>query len=592
MKHLFIFTVTPVQSFIAEARKVRDLAAGSQMLSHFIDSAIKYLIHEGYSNKDTDIIFPSVDLDNKPNRLLAFINTEDPERLGENLERYIRNEVFLAGARDKLKEYYPQHLEAAVGQLESFLKIYWVAIPHSGDYMVENQKVERLLGGIKNLRPFDQFTETGRKCSVNGAYNVTIFKKNESGEEPSWLGYTKDVEIYQYSDDRKISKKRLGPGEGLCTLSLYKRVYLPDESDSFDATCQVAYLDTVKEINKDSDAKDILLKLQDYDEQYVYDDAIIKERGENRAEITRLQRRLKDFCKDEKLKIAKYYAVLVFDADKMGDWLAGKKLANPQRDQLRFQKELSMLFGEFARFAKDYVDGNGEHTKKGQTIYAGGDDYLGLVNLSYLFNVLDEFNKAFQEIIWENGVKPLFQFKEDEPMTFSAGVAIAHYKTPLSYVLSEARKSEKRAKSKNAGGREALAITVLKRSGEIHQSHFKWYDDQKQFLLNDLGVVIDALNIKASSNKFITAFAKAFSPITVAGENIGIPVDLLEAELSRLLYENEVGQIRGSVSRLIQHIYEPKGDLDNFISLLNIADFIARETATNPKLKNHANNSH
>jgi len=35
MTHLFLFTIGPVQSFIAQARKVQDLAAGSQMLSDF-----------------------------------------------------------------------------------------------------------------------------------------------------------------------------------------------------------------------------------------------------------------------------------------------------------------------------------------------------------------------------------------------------------------------------------------------------------------------------------------------------------------------------------------------------------------------------
>lgn len=591
MKYLFLFTITPVQSFIAEARKVRDLAAGSQMLSNFIDSAIQYLMQHGYSQKDEDIIFPAVDLENKPNRLLAFINVEDPEKVGVDLERYIREEVFLADAHEKLKPYYPKHLEKALRQLEDFLKIYWVAIPYSGDYVDNNQKVERLLGGIKNLRTFEQFKEIGRKCSINGEYNVTIFKKNERGEEPSWLQYTPEVEVYDYNDDRKISKKQLAPGEGLCTLNFYKRVNDLNNNGSFDATCQVAYLDTVEELEKNEQAIKWLTELQKFDEQYVYDDAIVKEGGVYRQDIRKLQKRLNNLYKEKQLKIAKYYAVLVFDADKMGEWLAGKKLLNPDEDQLRFQRELSRLFGDFARLAKDFVDGNGNHTKKGQTIYAGGDDYLGLVNLSYLFDVLGELNREFERIVWTEGLKTSFQFKEEAPMTFSAGVAIAHYKTPLSYVLSEAREAEKRAKHRDVGGREAIAITVLKRSGEIHQSHFKWYDQQKNFLLDDFSVVVEALNTKASSNKFITAFSEEFSPITVAGENLGMPMDLFETELIRLLYENKVVEIKEAVFRLIRHIYTPKRQLDNFISLLNIADFIARETGAKSNLTNHANSS-
>lgn len=70
MKHLLLFTITPVQSFIAEARKVSDLAAGSQLLSQLISDAMQYLIDRNISSED-DIIFPSRTIDSKPNRFLT-----------------------------------------------------------------------------------------------------------------------------------------------------------------------------------------------------------------------------------------------------------------------------------------------------------------------------------------------------------------------------------------------------------------------------------------------------------------------------------------------------------------------------------------
>lgn len=589
MKYLFLFTVTPVQSFIAEARKVQDLAAGSQMLSDFIDQAIQYLLDRNFSTEE-DVIFPSIELKSKPNRFLAFIETDDPDQVGKDLEKYIREKVFLAKAWEALKKYYPNHLDNAISQLEDFLKIYWVAIPYSGDYVRDNQKIERLLGGIKNLRAFEQFQETGRKCSINGEYNVTIFKRNERGDEPSWLKYTEEVEVY--NDDRKVGKKQLAPGEGICTLNFYKRVYLPPTASSFDATCQIAYLDAEQEIKNAPEVFEKLEELQAFDEQYVYDDADLKYSSEkDRDKIRLLQKELKKYCKNNSLKIGKYYAVLVFDADKMGDWLAGKKLANPQQDQLPFQKKLSQLFGDFAAFARDFVDGNNGHAKKGQTIYAGGDDYLGLINLSYLFEVLGELNREFERIVWTEGLQPSFEFKKDEPMTFSAGVAVAHYKTPLSFTLNEARKAEKRAKNKDSGDRKALALTILKRSGEIHQSYFKWYDDNQNFLVDDFRVIVEALNTKTSSNKFITAFSREFSPVTVLGKHFGMPIELIEHELGRLLFENKVPELEGATFKLLHHIYSSRGQLDNFIALLNIADFLARETASFQNKADYANSS-
>ena len=164
-------------------------------------------------------------------------------------------------------------------------------------------------------------------------------------------------------------------------------------------------------------------------------------------------------------------------------------------------------------------------------------------------------------------------------MTFSAGVAVAHYKTPLSFVLNEARKAEKRAKSKDSGGRKTLALTVLKRSGEIHQSHFKWYGENHKFLLDDFRVIVEALNTKTSSNKFITAFSEEFTPIVTEKTFGRDNKELIKLELSRLLKDNNLSkdQEQNSVIRLIDHFMSDRGRLQDFIYLLNIADFISRE---------------
>ncbi|MBK6682241.1 MAG: hypothetical protein IPG53_20725 [Ignavibacteriales bacterium] len=40
MKYLFLLSIGPVQSFIAQARKSRDLRLGSELLSRLIDTAL------------------------------------------------------------------------------------------------------------------------------------------------------------------------------------------------------------------------------------------------------------------------------------------------------------------------------------------------------------------------------------------------------------------------------------------------------------------------------------------------------------------------------------------------------------------------
>ncbi|MCF7669992.1 MAG: type III-B CRISPR-associated protein Cas10/Cmr2 [Verrucomicrobia bacterium] len=59
-----------------------------------------------------------------------------------------------------------------------------------------------------------------------------------------------------------------------------------------------------------------------------------------------------------------------------------------------------------------------------------------------------------------------------ENATASAGIAIAHFKTPLQDVIHAAKNAEKHAKSEL--GRNALAVTLMKRSGEINKWGCDW----------------------------------------------------------------------------------------------------------------------
>lgn len=60
----------------------------------------------------------------------------------------------------------------------------------------------------------------------------------------------------------------------------------------------------------------------------------------------------------------------------------------------------------------------------------------------------------------------------------SIGIAIAHQKSPLQDVVRAAQAAEKRAK--NQLGRAAVALTILKRSGEILEWGCKWSADHKK----------------------------------------------------------------------------------------------------------------
>lgn len=174
MNYLFLFTISPVQSFISQARKTSDLYAGSKLLSDLIDFAI-----ENLPEKDS-CIFPAYDVPSKPNRFIAIIKNYDDKKiyeLGKNIENKVKefllnkaNQLFNKVCKDKPK---PKYFDQ---QIQNFLEINWVAQNfEENNYSDVFNKIENALGSIKNFRAFTLSEEAGaRKCSLCGERNALI----------------------------------------------------------------------------------------------------------------------------------------------------------------------------------------------------------------------------------------------------------------------------------------------------------------------------------------------------------------------------------------------------------------------------------
>jgi len=157
-KTLFVFSIGPVQEYIAQARKTQDLYWGSYILSYLTWTAIKNIV-EKYGPET--IIFPyikeqpfyefwrtglnrekemeSLKIPTIPNRFFAIIPTRDISEIKAlNLEQTAKSEFLRMGSYifDKFLEKDYGIKEKFFKQLESFLEIYWVAFP------LENEKKE------------------------------------------------------------------------------------------------------------------------------------------------------------------------------------------------------------------------------------------------------------------------------------------------------------------------------------------------------------------------------------------------------------------------------------------------------------------
>jgi len=215
-----------------------------------------------------------------------------------------------------------------------------------------------------------------------------------------------------------------------------------------------------------------------------------------------------------------YYAMLLMDGDRMGQWLAAAADKVPRlaarfhesvRNELLTRQALKKYL-EARRpaspawhqaistalngFAVDLARVLVEEVFMGKLIYAGGDDLLAMVAVHDLPGLMlalrcaysghmplvrDSFGETWNWLTgntmpdWLNirlkdgycllqrgPQKKLLRLMGHEA-TASMGAVVAHHKTPLSRVLAALRAAERRAKDQ--GGRDAFALTLMKRSG-------------------------------------------------------------------------------------------------------------------------------
>lgn len=228
----------------------------------------------------------------------------------------------------------------------------------------------------------------------------------------------------------------------------------------------------------------------------------------------------------------KYYAFLLMDGDKMGDLINGETTEATWNDVLNITEEdkkktpfakeevgksrrtinpalhamISDSLNNFARYGvQPAVRKSG-----GRLIYAGGDDVCAILPLTTAFETADKIRQAYQlsfAQVTENGswalladeqtgnrggVAPAADMakvvmhlghsgKQDETkISLSGAIIIAHHKTPLKEVISQAHKVLDGV-AKEKSGRNSLAIRLDKRSGGARDMWFKWEETNRFF---------------------------------------------------------------------------------------------------------------
>lgn len=453
-KHLLKFQIGPVQEFIAQSRNTRDLWSGSYLLSWLMAAGIRNL-HE---HAGVELIFPNPEarqplLDeaswsktdsrdlltpNLPNVFVAELTTSDARRVAKEVAEAISDEwrkiaeaVWEWCGDFELRDEAKDRFDA---QVERHLSITWRLTPATG-----SDSAAYANDFNRNLWEFDAVRQTRdfRAWNSGGWQTKDCEKDSLSGREEAIVGGKK----WQENIPTKYKHIFRHP-DHLGAANLIKRVW------------HVAYL-----------AQKPGLKAA-VDQFIIRSTLAIASR--NKEEV--------DGPSMELDQSEKYLAAIAFDGDKIGAWISGEQLAantNLREHHAAFSKNLSTFaLGKAHAIFERGIEGSDENHNPVQVplgflIYAGGDDVLALVPAEKALECARLLREAFVEVT--KGTPP---DKNGNKPDASAGIAIAHFKSPLQDLIREAKLAEKRAK--NTVGRPAFSITMMKRSGEIEYWGDKW----------------------------------------------------------------------------------------------------------------------
>ncbi|MDR0535614.1 MAG: type III-B CRISPR-associated protein Cas10/Cmr2 [Puniceicoccales bacterium] len=455
---LLRFQIGPVQDFIAAARSTRDLWSGSYLLSWLVAHGVKAAIDD-----KAEVVFPACDGEPKqpllellkskakeenavkpdagallvPNFANVFVlkitektngNAADVARKVENT---IRDEwTKIAGAVWSYCEENRLNADAAVRerfekQVEKFLSIAWAATPNEGgeEAWRENYKRNgRVLDAVRQTRDFAANSAAGWHANLGAQFGNAAGAAflNEKDSLTGALEAVADGKIWHpRAPERDGVKNRLDDDLLFSAPTLIKRFW------------DLAYLKR--------------------------EHSISFEKVANTCGIANHEP-----CNDEVRANAdapKYFAVLKFDGDSVGQWVSGEKTDNACE---KFHTGFSAALSKFA--LEEVPPIVKEHD--GFLIYAGGDDVLALLPADTALDCATKLRDAYREALDE--------FKDKEtgaPPDGSVGIAIAHFKAPLQDVVHAASDAEKRKGKLN---RSAVNVTLIKRSGGITLWDNKW----------------------------------------------------------------------------------------------------------------------
>ncbi|MCL5067944.1 MAG: type III-B CRISPR-associated protein Cas10/Cmr2, partial [Thaumarchaeota archaeon] len=428
---LLLFSLGPVQDFIAASRKTKDLFGGSLLLSYLSGIAIETVSKYNMNGKPLgveSIIFPSLNDDKInlldtafPNRFLAIVPSEHVIGIASAAEKSVRDKlqeiangvISLESVHSLLNEMKSAGVDQYKSQVENFVECYWAAVEWNGvpaDYGSTYERVEGALGQRKLIRNFKQIAEQGEKCSLIPSLVDVVNAKSSGGKErlsgvaivkrffPSWRkteskfpststvavsDFVKDILSLSKRDETIRNLARIFAEKVNAVRSQFASQPLPMTKTLADQNnlSEFATIDGDWFFEDQYESENLRKALEEEKSKWIYPRELATAA---KSALRALLKRAKELDVDSP---SKYYAVIRFDGDRMGKWLSGA-FGNPV--SIKEHRQLSAKLLEFNGRLKEIV----ERRHCGQIVYAGGDDVLAFLTLRDCLDVSKDIREA------------------------------------------------------------------------------------------------------------------------------------------------------------------------------------------------------
>lgn len=504
--YLLRVSIGPVQEFISEARKTRDLFMGSRLLSRATWASMGPIFtHLG----ENALLYPYIPDSSQYNPLLPNIYmVKVPKSKLDNLISCMECALqkFWTDITEKVEKQLPISKEKFNKQIDQPLfYMNWVAIPLTQKELLESYKVK-----VKNILHFlDERKLTRNFDAWNGDNSI---KCNQCGHRESMPS-----EVISKLQRKNEFKGKFKDFEKLCSICLLKRILQAQDiglpEPRFESVIDISAA-TVREsvsnsmiIKEVKDFIDAITKFNSYisnfskrgecyykdylDYEFLKKEYGIEKDPELKKLCTAVQEKQDVLYKKNILGInepSKYYTIVNMDGDDMGKFMSGEFVTDDVDFTIGYQKELSRILTVTAGNTKTIIE-----EANGQCIYSGGDDTLAFLPLDQSLDAIRQLRNKFTEVF----------ISIPKPPTSSAGIVILHHRDPLQTGLAACRDNIEKAKEW-FNGKDAFFMTVRVFSGAVVTWGSKWTIDGLK-VEKENGSVISVLKVLNNLVNFMTA---------------------------------------------------------------------------------------